>query len=175
MVYRTKTYIAGDWDGDSDAITQLYKWKESNYWSFDFVNAHDITQSKDSSLNCSIKKSLTTRLDSSKTFVLIVGNQTNSRRAGRCSSCSHYVKNYFYGYYVCEKNITMSDKSYIDYECDYAIRNNLKIIVLYNSSRREYSWCPESIKNIGKHVPMTSHGSDGKEYWDYKAVKEAFE
>lgn len=26
MTYRTKTYIAGEWDGDSDAIEQLYKW-----------------------------------------------------------------------------------------------------------------------------------------------------
>lgn len=26
--YRTKTYIAGDWDGDSDAINKLYEWKK---------------------------------------------------------------------------------------------------------------------------------------------------
>ena len=28
MGYRTKTYIAGEWDGDSVAIEQLYKWNE---------------------------------------------------------------------------------------------------------------------------------------------------
>lgn len=26
MAYRTRTYIAGDWTGDKDAIDQLYKW-----------------------------------------------------------------------------------------------------------------------------------------------------
>ena len=55
MAYRTKTYIAADWDGDNDAVKQLYKWKRSNYWSLDFHDAHDLTQARDSSLNCSIK------------------------------------------------------------------------------------------------------------------------
>ena len=58
MHYRTKTYIAGDWTGDKTAIEQLYKWKNSDHWSFDFVDAHDLTQARDSSLNCSIKASL---------------------------------------------------------------------------------------------------------------------
>lgn len=30
MAYRTKTYIAADWDGDKNAVEQLYKWKNSN-------------------------------------------------------------------------------------------------------------------------------------------------
>lgn len=50
--------------------------EKSNYWSLDFHDAHDLTQARDSSLNCSIKSSLATRLDVSKTFVLIVGNTT---------------------------------------------------------------------------------------------------
>ena len=27
MNYRTKTYIAADWDHDEDAVKELYKWK----------------------------------------------------------------------------------------------------------------------------------------------------
>ena len=73
MTYRTKTYIAGDWTGDSNAISTLYRWKNSGYFSFDFVDAHSFTQARDTSLNCSIKKSLKERLDASKTFVLVVG------------------------------------------------------------------------------------------------------
>lgn len=34
MVYRTRTYIAADWDGDRDAVEQLHKWNDSNYWGF---------------------------------------------------------------------------------------------------------------------------------------------
>lgn len=29
MTYRTKTYIAADWDGNKNAIDQLRKWNDS--------------------------------------------------------------------------------------------------------------------------------------------------
>lgn len=41
--YRTKTYIAGAWDQDKDAIEQIYTWKKSKYWQLDFVDAHSVT------------------------------------------------------------------------------------------------------------------------------------
>lgn len=71
---RTKTYVAGDWEHDKNAIDQLYKWNEDSRYGLSFSNAHDLTQARDSSLNCSIKRSLAERLNNSKTFVLIVGN-----------------------------------------------------------------------------------------------------
>ena len=55
MAYRTKTYIAGDWDGDKDAIDQLYKWKESKYLSLDFIDAHALHQARDTRVTGSIK------------------------------------------------------------------------------------------------------------------------
>ena len=39
MVYRTRTYIAADWDGDHDAVEQLHKWNESKYWGLSFTDA----------------------------------------------------------------------------------------------------------------------------------------
>ena len=75
-MYRTKTYIAGDWTGDSNLIQQIFKWNNSERWALDFDSAHDLTQARDDSLPCSIKRSLASRLDASKTFVLIVGSQT---------------------------------------------------------------------------------------------------
>ena len=45
--YRTKTYIAGDWDHDKDAVDKLYQWNGSNYWSLSFTDAHDLTQAND--------------------------------------------------------------------------------------------------------------------------------
>ena len=89
--YRTKTYIAGDWDHDKDAVDKLYQWNGSNYWSLSFTDAHDLTQANDSSLNCSIKSSLKTRLDASKRFVLIVGNSTNTVTAGSCTLVIHIL------------------------------------------------------------------------------------
>lgn len=36
MAYRTRTYISGEWDCDSDAIDQIYKWNESDKWNLHF-------------------------------------------------------------------------------------------------------------------------------------------
>ncbi len=89
MGYRTRTYIAAEWDGDQDAVKQLHKWNDSKYWSLSFTDAHELMQARDGSLNCSIKNSLSTRLDASKTFVLIVGSNTKTVTSG---SCQHWDK-----------------------------------------------------------------------------------
>ena len=36
--YRTCTYIAGDWTGDSSAIEELHKWNESDHWGLSFTD-----------------------------------------------------------------------------------------------------------------------------------------
>lgn len=89
--YRTCTYIAGDWTGDFSAIEELHKWNESEHWGLSFTDVHSLTQSRDSSQNCSIKSSLRTRMNYCKTFVLIVGEQTNSVTSGACFWCKDYI------------------------------------------------------------------------------------
>ncbi|MBF4349282.1 molecular chaperone Tir, partial [Vibrio anguillarum] len=37
MTRRTKTYLAAEWDGDRNAIEQLHKWNDSNFWSLSFT------------------------------------------------------------------------------------------------------------------------------------------
>lgn len=165
MTYKTRTYIAGDWTNDSDAVDILYKWNNSDYWGLDFVDAHQFHQSKDSSENCSIKKSLATRMESCKTFVLIVGSKTNTTTAGACSNCifySNHLKRCLVGH-------STSDKSYIQFECDKAKRDNLKIVVLYNSIYKHLNNCPESVRDIGTHVAMKN--SDGS--WNYNSIRNA--
>ncbi|HDU4307840.1 TPA: TIR domain-containing protein [Klebsiella aerogenes] len=168
MVYRTKTYIAGEWDGDQDAIQQLHAWNDSNYWSLSFTDAHDLTQARDSSLNCSIKSSLATRLNASKTFVLVVGNNTKTARSGSCRYCSSY--NSYSGY--CARGNSVDHRSYIEYECDKALRDGLKIIVLYNAASVNKAKCPDSLRNAGAHTAMCYYDK-GNYYWDYLAVKTA--
>ena len=90
MVYRTRTYIAADWDGDRDAVDQLHKWNDSDYWGLSFTDAHNLQQSRDSSLPCSIKSSLKERMDHSKRFVLIVGDSTDTVTKGSCRYCGSY-------------------------------------------------------------------------------------
>ena len=168
MVYRTKTYIAGDWDGDKDAIDQLHKWNDSNFWSLSFTDAHDITQARDGSLNCSIKSSLATRLDASKTFVLIVGSTTKTVRSGSCQYSGSY--NSWTG--SCARGYSVDLRSYVEYECEKASRDGLKIVALYNAASVDKSKCPDAVKNTGTHVAMC-YLKDGKYYWDYQAVKNA--
>lgn len=171
MTYRTRTYIAGDWTGDKDAIDQLYKWKNSNYWSLDFTDAHDLTQSYDTSLYCSIKASLCDRLNRSKTFILVVGDATAKVTKGNCVNCRNYVPSYLGGP-KCKNGNSISMKSYIEYECDKAIRDGLKIIVLYNKSYVAKSLCPTQLKDIGIHVPMKKNVW-GSITWDYESVRKA--
>jgi hypothetical protein len=168
MAYRTKTYIAADWSGDSDAVEQLYKWKNSNYWSLDFHDAHDLTQARDSSLNCSIKHSLAARLDASKTFVLIVGSNTKTVKSGGCQYCGSYNS----WRSACARGYNIDYRSYIEYECEKAVRDGLNIVVLYNAATVDKSKCPDAVKYFGTHTAMCYY-ENGQYYWNYQAVKSA--
>ncbi len=169
MAYRTRTYIAGDWTGDEQAIKKLYEWNESEHWSLSFTDAHELTQARDSSLNCNIKRSLKERMDSSKTFVLVVGDQTNKVTAGSCQFCSSYNS---YGLY-CAKGYSVDYRSYIKYECNKAVEAEIKVVVLYNSTSVNKEKCPEAVRNLGTHVSMMYIGQNGKYYWNYNAIKNA--
>ena len=175
---RTKTYIAADFDHDKDAVDQLYYWKNNQYFSFDFQDAHDITQAYDTSLYCSIKSSLRIRLNESKTFVLIVGEHTDSITKGGCQFCQSYNS---WSSYCARGGHNVDFRSYIEFECgkardDYFSNELEKIVVLYKSTNVDRSKCPESVRYIGTHVPMIFYSLvDHMCYWDYQAVKKAIE
>ena len=167
MAQRTRVYLAADWDGDSDLVERLQHWNESDYWSLSFPDAHELAQARDTSKACSIKKSLQERLSRSKTFVLIVGNHTVSLRKGSCQYCPSYT-----GW--CRRGNSASTKSFIEYECEYAARNGLKIVVLYNMSTPKKSLCPESVRYEGTHISAWRYNPADREYqWDYQAIKGA--
>lgn len=168
MAYRTRTYIAADWTSDKNAVEQLKCWNRGKYWDLSFGDAHELSQCKsDSTNNCNIKKNCSQNLDCSKFFVLIIGENTKNLRAGYCMYCKNY--------YNCEYTYK-TNKSFVEYECDYAIRNDLPIIVLYNSTTVDKNKCIDSVINVAKaHAKMIMRGSDNKYYWDYQSVKSAFD
>lgn len=170
MVYRTKTYIAADFDQDKDAVDILCHWNDSEYWGLSFTNAHDLQTSRDDSLYCSIKSSLKYRMDASKQFILIVGNATNDITKGGCQYCSSY--NSWNKY--CSRGYSVDYRSYIKFECDKAIEANIKIVVLYKDTTVNKNKCPLSVRNVGYHTNMI-YLKDKKYYWDYQAVKKAFD
>lgn len=168
MANRTRTYIAGDWTGDKDAIDQLHQWNDSNHWSLSFTDAHELTQARDESLNCSIKASLGTRLDASKTFVIIVGEGTRTVRSGSCQYCGSYNSHT----YSCARGRSVDYRSYIEYECEKAVRDELRIVVLYKAAKVDNDKCPDAVKTVGTHTAMWRR-ENNQLYWDYQAVKNA--
>ena len=159
---RTKTYIAADWDNDKDGVDTLkYLLKKNNY--YDFHDAHDAQQSRDTSLYCSVKKSLSERLDMSRIFILIVGDKTNKLTKGCCYNCSNYNR--------CSNS--KSNKRYIEFECDKAANDGLTIFVLYKDTKINKEKCVESVRNIGYHLPMI-YLNDWKQYWDESLINHIF-
>lgn len=170
IAYRTRTYIAADFDEDRDAVEQLYKWNEGERWSLSFTDAHDLQSCSDESLYCTIKASLKMRLNHSKKFVLIVGEKTNTITKGGCQYCRSY-NSYTYS---CAKAHRIDYRSYIEFECEKALEANITIIVLYKDTVIDILKCPEPLRHCGIHIPMI-YLENGKYYWNYKEVKKAFD
>ena len=171
MSYFGQTYLAGAWDEDHDAIEQLISWKNNHYLSLNFNNVHDLKQSRDTSLACSIKQSLSERMDMCELFALIVSSKTMVVNKGSCRYCKNYVSEN----YCRVLSKTPVNKSFIEFECDKARKAfdefRMKIIVLYNSCEVNQSYCPEVLREIGCHVAM----KDVYGHFDYNKVKNAFE
>jgi len=167
---RDYTYIAADFDHDKNAVDCLY-WMR-NQGLLHFKDAHDLQQSKDSSLACSIKKSLKYRLDNSRKFILIVGEHTNTVSKGGCQLCNSYNS---YSYY-CARGYSVDYRSYVKYEVDTAVSAipyGMEIIVLYNNSTINRNLCPEAIRQKGVHKQMWYRGLDGKNHWDVVGIAQA--
>lgn len=168
MAHRTKTYISGNWYDDKDAMDKLQQWNENWY----LTSSNDLIQPKTvPSYICTNKLFIKTRMGVSKTFVLIVGETTNRLTAGSCEFCKYY-NNWTSS---CPKGYNVDYRSYVNYECDKAIEEGVKIVVLYHSTTVSKDKCPKAVRNIGTHAAMLYTGSDGESHWDYDAVKKAIE
>lgn len=114
-----------------------------------------------------------------KTFVLVVGAGTRTVTKGACFNCVCYAKKKSSHFYFDSTDLdatahclcggSISNKSYIQFECEKAVRDGLKIVVLYNSSYINPSRCPDSVRHLGIHVAMKK--MDGS--WNYTAVRNA--
>lgn len=127
MVYRNKTYIAFDGDTDIGYYNLLKAWKENNNINFNFYDAHSLNTARDSSLTESIKNQLRERFNNSKIFVILVGQKTKSNR------------------------------KYIPWEIEQALKRKLPIIVvnLNNKRERDVDTCPSLLKNeLAIHIPF---------------------
>ena len=178
-VYRTCTYIAGDWTGDKNLIDKLHEWNNNQKLGLKFVDVHDLTQSRDTSLPCSIKQNLRKRLSVTKTFVLIVGESTSNLTKGSCRYCPNYVSQPFNRSY-CRSGNAIDTRSFIEYECEMALRDfNVglikKIVVIYKGNLVNMPLrCPQVLRNVTGISYIPSHISEnGMRSWNYQAIKKA--
>lgn len=148
MAYRNKTYIA--FDGDTDIkYYDLMKARNANDGiDFNFFDAHQLQQCRDSSKEETIKRSLLERLNNSKMFILLIGEHTK-----------HLTK-------------------FVKWEVEHAMKLNLPIIcVNINGSRKLDERDPSSWFNdyLRVYVPFLKEPinwaieifEDGK-YEEYK-------
>ncbi len=76
MAYRNKVFVSFDGDSDIHYYRLMRAWKQNDRTDFDFVDAHDLTQARDTSTEDSIKRSLLQRLANTKVFVSLIGEKT---------------------------------------------------------------------------------------------------
>lgn len=76
MSYTNKTYVAFDADNDIHYYRLMQAWKQNDNTSFNFYDAHDLTNIMSWSSEESIKQSLQERLRNTKVFILLIGDNT---------------------------------------------------------------------------------------------------
>ena len=76
MAYKNKVFISFDGDTDIHYYRLMLAWKQNDKTDFNFFNAHDISQARDTSLESTIKRSLRERLLNSRIFVILIGERT---------------------------------------------------------------------------------------------------
>ncbi len=144
MSYRNKTYIAfsadgGNPHGDIKYYNLMKAWDANNAFDFEFYNAHDLNNLWEYSLEETIKGKLRERLNNSKIFVLLVGEETKTKH------------------------------KYVRWEIEEAIKQELPIIVVNLNGKRSIDddLCPTILKNelavhIGFGQKIMMHAL---EYW----------
>ena len=162
---RPYTYIAADWEHDHNAVEILRKWNNDTGRDFSFLDAHDLQQARDSSLNCSIKASLVTRLEKSYRFILIVGDNTKNLRSGGCQLCTSYNS----WTQRCARGHNIDYRSYIEFECEKAVHDGMQIRVLYNALKVNYDKCPDVVRYRGIHSAMWKY-ENCQCFWDYDTI-----
>lgn len=127
MAKRTRTYVAFDADSDIHWYRLLQAWKAHDGIDFDFNNAHDLTKILPDSGEEAIKRSLRERMNNSKIFVILVGEETKRLR------------------------------KYVPWEIEIAQKADLPIIVVNLNKKRamDSEFCPSGLQTaLAVHIPF---------------------
>lgn len=121
-------YTCFDGDEDIHYYRLMQAWHVNERFDFTFVNAHDITQARDSSTEETIKRSLRLRLNASDIMIVLVGQKT--------------------------RNLY----KFVRWEIEVAIEKGMPIIVVNLNGQRDMdnALCPPILKyELAVHVPFS--------------------
>lgn len=119
-------YACFDGDNDIHYYRLMTAWHANEKFDFTFVNAHYITQARDTSSEETIKRSLRTKLNASDVFIVLVGKST---------------KNFY---------------KFVRWEIEVALEKGIPIIVVNLDGERAMNdnLCPPILRNeLVVHVP----------------------
>ena len=125
MAYTNKTYVAFDADNDIRYYRLMQAWKQNGNVSFNFYDAHDLTNLMSWSSEGTIKASLQERLRNTKIFVILVGEKTK------------YLH------------------KFVTWEIEQAIKRDLPIMVVNLNGKRykDEAFCPSILRDeLAVHV-----------------------
>ena len=195
-----QVYISADYDqnnGDRDVVEELTKWGSDNLHKVDFIDMSKVSSGSVANKNdcriCDLKSEFNRQINASSAVIFVVGNMTTERTAGcMCERvtkeqsecfCTPYKQN-TNGVKACKVKSTstpgkndnvgnINKYSYLRHEFEQAKKKQKKIIIVYNSTRKETSWFPQYMNGYEEIAkPFWKVNESGKREGDYSYIKE---
>lgn len=157
MAYRNKVYLAFDGDSDIHYYWLMRAWKQSDRTSFSFNDAHDLNTARDTSQEASIKAQLIVRLQNSKAFALLVGENTRYLHKFVKWEIEQAIKRDLPIVAVNLNGLRHMD----DTRCPPILRSELAMHISFNAAILEHAldnW-------ISQHVSLRRQGITGPYYY----------
>ena len=195
-----QVYISADYsvyDGDRDVVDELNKWGSDNLHKVDFIDmsrvaSGSVANAPDCRI-CDLKQEFNRQINASSAVIFVVGDKTALRTAGSACkragseqylcSCTPYKQN-TNGTKPCKVTFTftpgvndnfgcINSCSYLKHEFMQTEKHNKKIIIVYNSLRKESEWLPSYMKKYEDSArPFWTKNYWGDKVGDYAYIKE---
>lgn len=194
-----RVYISADYDssyGDQIVVKELIKWGRDDLHKVSFIDmaqveSGSVSESCDCRI-CDLKQEFNRQINASSAVIFVVGDKTKIRMAGsscnRASkdrdecTCTPYKQN-TNGMKSCKVSSTVTpgkdddvgcinSYSYLRHEFEQAKKKNKKIIILYNSIRKEQIWLPTYMEGYEDYAyPFWMIDTHGNRVGNYLHIK----
>ena len=194
---RMNVYISSDYsedNGDRDVVEILNKWGSDEVHKVNFIDMAKVASgsvSQDSDCRpCELKQEFNQQINKSSAVIFVIGDKTSSRTAG--STCSRYENDQYLcsctpykqnanGSKKCKVKSTIparenvgniNNYSHLQHEFEQAKKKEKKIIIFYNSSRKERSWLPSYMDGYQELAePFWIYDDKGNKFGNYRHLK----